>query len=121
MSNSDDNGAGTSAGTAGTKAIDYLRSVYQNPLQPDNVRMRAAAIAIEYELPRLAVTATVDGGDFAFRLDQAVERTRKVLTITPNDTANVSDTSDVSSETKRLLTNGDGHKPSVLDRRYRRW
>jgi hypothetical protein len=81
LGNSGDNGAGTSAGSAGTNAMDYLRSVYQNPLQPDNVRMRAAAIAIEYELPRLAITANVEGGDFAFRLDQAVERSRKVSPI----------------------------------------
>jgi hypothetical protein len=76
LSNSDDNGAGTTAGTAGTNAIDYLRSVYQNPLQPDNVRMRAAAIAIEYELPRLAVTATVNAGDFTDQLEKANEVAR---------------------------------------------
>ena len=119
MSNSDENGAGTSAGTAGTKAIDYLRSVYQNPLQPDNVRMRAAAIAIEYELPRLAVTATINAGDFADRLDRAVEQSRRVIDAkpitnasdnVPSDTANVSDTKEVN-----------GHKPSIPDRRYRRW
>jgi len=41
--------------------------------------MRAAAIAIEYELPRLAVTATIDGGDFADRLTRAVERSSQVM------------------------------------------
>jgi hypothetical protein len=119
LSNSDENGAGTSAGTAGTKAIDYLRSVYQNPLQPDNVRMRAAAIAIEYELPRLAVTATVSGGDFAEQLDRAVESSRKVIEAKPmieaktsSETAKVSDTPHVAS---------NGHKPTIPDRRYRRW
>ena len=116
MDNSGDNGAGTSAGTAGTKAIDYLRSVYQNPLQPDNVRMRAAAIAIEYELPRLAVTATVSGGDFADLLEQAVERSRKVIDAKPMIEASVS--SDVSSTTTGPLSNG---KPTIIDRRYRRW
>ena len=80
MGNSNENGAGTTAGTAGTNAIDYLRSVYQNPLQPDNVRMRAAAIAIEYELPRLAVTATINSGDFAVQLDRAIERSRMIET-----------------------------------------
>src|SRR5262245_58689274 len=36
--------------------------------------LRAAAIAIEYERPRLAVTAHIDGGDFAERLEKAIER-----------------------------------------------
>jgi hypothetical protein len=114
LSNSNDNGAGTSAGTAGTKAIDYLRSVYQNPLQPDNVRMRAAAIAIEYELPRLAVTATINSADFADQLDQAVERSRKVIEAKPM-IANIS--SDVPSDTPRP---SNGVKPMVTDRRFRR-
>jgi hypothetical protein len=120
LSNSKENGASTSASTASTKAIDYLRSVYQNPLQPDNVRMRAAAIAIEYELPRLAVTATIEAGDFANRLDQAVERSRKVLMIEAKPTeANASTKADIPSD--RRPSNGDGHRPSTLDRRYRRW
>jgi hypothetical protein len=115
LSNSDENGAGTSAGSAGTKAIDYLRSVYQNPLQPDNVRMRAAAIAIEYELPRFAVTATINSGDFAVRLDQAIERSRMVEA-KPIIEANTN----APSDTKRPVAS-NGHKPSVVDRRYRRW
>jgi hypothetical protein len=114
LSNSNENGAGTTAGTAGTNAIDYLRSVYQNPLQPDNVRMRAAAIAIEYELPRLAVTATVNAGDFADQLERAVERSRAVEAKPP---ANV--TANASSDTpRRSLSNG---KPTIIDRRYRSW
>ena len=118
MSNSNENGAGTSAGSAGTKAIDYLRSVYQNPLQPDNVRMRAAAIAIEYELPRLAVTATIDSADFAVRLDQAIQRSRTVIEAKPIE---ASDTANVSSDTQPVAQPSNGHKPSIPDRRYRRW
>jgi hypothetical protein len=120
LSNSDENGAGTTAGTAGTagtKAIDYLRSVYQNPLQPDNVRMRAAAIAIEYELPRLAVTANINAGDFADRLDRAVEQSRRVIEAKPITNVS-SDTANVPSETK--ATNGV-KPPMIIDRRYRRW
>jgi hypothetical protein len=91
--------------------------------------MRAAAIAIEYELPRLAVTALVNSGDFADQLDQAVERSRKVTVIEakPNTSSdNVSSEANVSSDTSNdskrpASSNGDGHKPSTLDRRYRRW
>jgi hypothetical protein len=78
--------AGTYAGTAGTgseqfdgppsrfDALGYLQSVYNNPMEPTSVRMRAASVALEFERPRLAVTALVDGGDFAERLDRALER-----------------------------------------------
>ena len=120
MSNSNENGAGTTAGTAGTHAIDYLRSVYRNPLQPDNVRMRAAAIAIEYELPRLAVTATINSGDFADQLEKAIERSRRVTPTMIEGT--VTATANVSSDTIRpVQTNGDGKPPMIVDRRYRRW
>src|SRR5215831_16913534 len=76
--------AGTDAGTAGTTsaadAHSYLKSIYNDPLQPTNVRMRAAAIAIEYERPRLAVTAVLpDDGRFAERLEKALARSGQVL------------------------------------------
>ena len=117
MGNSNENGAGTTAGTAGTDAIDYLRSVYRNPLQPDNVRMRAAAIAIEYELPRLAVTATINSGDFAVQLDRAIERSRMIET-KPMIEGTASSS---ASDTPRPVTNGGGKPPTIVDRRYRRW
>jgi hypothetical protein len=60
-------------------ALDYLRSVYRNPLEPTPVRMKAAAIAIEYERPRLAVIASIDGNDFAARLERAIARSGKVI------------------------------------------
>jgi hypothetical protein len=55
-------------------ALGYLQSVYNDPLQPTPVRMRAASVAIEYERPRLAVTAVMDTGDFAARLDRAIAK-----------------------------------------------
>ena len=55
-------------------ALEFLGSVYQNVTVPLPVRMRAAQIAVEYERPRLAVTALVDGEDFAARLERAIER-----------------------------------------------
>jgi hypothetical protein len=54
-----------------------LRSIYNDPLQPTNVRMKAATIAIEYERPRLAATAVFNAGDeFAARLDRAITASR---------------------------------------------
>ena len=54
--------------------MEYLRQVYQDPLESTHVRMKAAQIAIEYERPRLAVTGLVSGEDFADRLNRAIER-----------------------------------------------
>jgi hypothetical protein len=45
-------------------------------LESTPVRMRAAAIAIEYERPRLAVTAIIDQ-DYADRLNRAIARSGK--------------------------------------------
>jgi hypothetical protein len=53
----------------------FLRAVYQNPDVPLAVRMRAAAIAIEYERPSLKAMAMVPvGGNFAKRLEAGIER-----------------------------------------------
>src|SRR6516164_3301868 len=68
--------AGTVAGTAGTEidAYTYRRAVWNNELQPTHIRMRAAAIGIEFERPRLAMQATVTGQDFATLLDERLKR-----------------------------------------------
>ena len=78
--------------------------------------MRAAMAALQFEHPKLAVTANVESGDFAFQLDQAVERSRKVAVIEakPMIKANVS--SDVESKPTADAT----PKPMIPDRRFRR-
>jgi hypothetical protein len=56
-------------------ALAFLRAVYLNVDVPLAVRMRAAAIAIEYERPTLRAVAVMPaGGDFAKRLEACVER-----------------------------------------------
>jgi hypothetical protein len=72
--------AGTIAGTCGYQdqdALDYLRSIYQNPLESTYVRMRAAATALPFERPKLstAVQVHVDGS-FAERLERAISRSQ---------------------------------------------
>jgi hypothetical protein len=63
-------------------ALDYLRSVYRDPLQPDSVRMRAAMACLQFENPKLAVTASVsDPAFFAERLERAIRRSGISLTI----------------------------------------
>jgi hypothetical protein len=57
-------------------ALDYLQSVYNDPTKPDSYKLRAASVAIEYERPRLSMTAQIDGRTFADALDRAIERSR---------------------------------------------
>jgi hypothetical protein len=56
-------------------SLDLLQAVYRNPDVPLSVRMRAAAMAIPYEMPRLSVVASIhDPAGFAERLERAIER-----------------------------------------------
>jgi hypothetical protein len=56
-------------------ALDYLQSIYRDPLQLTSVRLRAAALAIPFESPKLAVVGHIaDDGSFAERLDRALSR-----------------------------------------------
>jgi polysaccharide pyruvyl transferase WcaK-like protein len=99
----------------GATSLTLLQAIYRSSAVALSTRMRAAIAAIQFEHPKLAVTATVEAGDFAFQLDQAVERSRKV---SPMIEANVSsDTANVPSETKRP---SNGVKPMIPDRRFRR-
>jgi hypothetical protein len=104
-------------------SLNLLQAIYRSSAILLMTRMRAAIAAIQFEHPKLAVTATVEAGDFADQLEQAVERSRKVMIeAKPIIEANV------SSETKRphvQASNGGsngGVKPMTIpDRRYRKW
>jgi hypothetical protein len=82
--------AGISAGAADiendepVRALEYLQSIYRDPLQPASVRMRAATIAVQYETPRLAVTGVLrDDSGFAAALERALLRSQKVIDLKP--------------------------------------
>jgi len=55
-------------------ALDYLQSIYKNPLQPTSLRMRAAMQALPFESPKLPATAILSDEDFAQRLERAILR-----------------------------------------------
>jgi hypothetical protein len=59
-------------------ALDLLQAVYRSLQQPLSVRMRAAAMALPFESPKLAVIATntMSGERFAELLDRAIARSK---------------------------------------------
>jgi hypothetical protein len=106
----------------GATSLKLLQAIYRSSAIPLMTRMRAAIAAIQFEHPKLAVTATVEAGDFADQLEQAIERSRRVMIEAKPIIDTSSNTADVSSNTERPhVQASNGHKPSTLDRRYRRW
>ena len=88
-------------------SLDLLRAVYRNPSIPLSVRIRAAGLAIPYELPKLQVTALVSDQSFA----ELLERRLKHLSEIENGNGKIIDRAAV--EMKPPL-------PRLADRRYRR-
>jgi hypothetical protein len=60
----------------GETPLELLQAVYRNAQQPLSARMRAAALAIPFEAPKLAVTAYVAEDNFAERLERALARSQ---------------------------------------------
>jgi hypothetical protein len=54
-------------------ALEFFQAVYRDPNQPVRDRMRAAALAIQFESPKLAVTANVET-DIGEALKRALRR-----------------------------------------------
>jgi hypothetical protein len=61
--------------------LEFLEAVYCNNELPLHTRMKAAVEALPYVHPKLAVTAVVEGKDFASLLDRAVARSKQVQAI----------------------------------------
>jgi hypothetical protein len=87
-------------------SLKFLQTIYRSPSVPLSTRMRAAIAALQFEHPKLAVMATIDGGDFGERLENAVKRSSEVIEAVP------------AIEAKP--TTDPALKPMIPDRRYRR-
>jgi len=59
--------------------LEFLEAVYSNAELPLSVRMRAAQACLPFTHPKLAVTAVVSEASFAYRLEQAIERTARAM------------------------------------------
>jgi hypothetical protein len=57
-----------------TTPLEFLQAVYRNEAVPLAVRMKAAVEALPFVHPKLAVTAVVQGEDFAALLDERLKR-----------------------------------------------
>jgi hypothetical protein len=55
-------------------SLDLLQAVYRDPAQPLSTRMRAAALAIGYEHPKLSITANNSAIGFAAKLEANMRR-----------------------------------------------
>ena len=73
---------------AGETGLALLQSIYRNPNQPLNARMRAAIEALPYENPKLSAVAHghFEGKDFATQLERAIERSKQPVPLLDSPT-----------------------------------
>lgn len=72
-------------------SLEYLQSIYRNPMEPTGVRMRAAIESLPFENPKLGAVAVthMTGNEFAKQLDAAIERSSRAKLIEHRPNENV--------------------------------
>ena len=93
-------------------SIDLLQAVYRNSSIDLSVRMRSAALAIAYELPKLQMIAQVTEHDFAVLLDRRIENMKRIENGQQTKPQQATNGGTAVEITKPL--------PRLPDRRYRR-
>lgn len=61
--------------------LDGFIAIYRNPRLPEHLRFRAMAEAAKYMHAKLSTVALVQPGDFARKLDIAIERSNRAKLI----------------------------------------
>jgi len=97
---------------ADARALDVLQAVYRSPRMPLNTRIRAAALALPFESPKLAVTAIVQDKDFASILEARIKHWRSLEQKVIEQK--------VVERPKPDPLPAPKHPPTVSDKRYRR-
>jgi hypothetical protein len=75
--------------------LDGLRAIYTNTRIPLYTRLKAMIEAAPYCHPKLSVTATIDGRDFASRLEKAIANSRRVMIEAPQERSKVDEFADL--------------------------
>ena len=96
-------------------SIDLLRAVYRNPALDLSVRMRAASMAIAYEMPKLMAVAQVSEKSFADLLDKRLQNLKRLEQINGDGGA------PKQIEARPIEVDGPrlNRRPLTNDRRYR--
>jgi hypothetical protein len=68
-------------------ALDYLRAVYKGQVPFDPSRVKAAAIAIAYERPKLSVQGSMNFRGMGDRIEQAHRKLIDVSPVAPQSAA----------------------------------
>ena len=93
-------------------SLDLLRAVYRRSDLPLTTRMRAAIAALNYELPRLQVTAQISENDIATVLDRRIKRLQEMRLLEADGANKVIEAEPVEAEPVEV-------KPPTPTSRYR--
>jgi hypothetical protein len=99
-----------SEGPAAENSLDLLQSIYRDPELPLPTRMRAATVAIAYEVPKLSVSMSVNHKGMADQIDAAHARLRLIEATSPQS----------AEVANRERTAASGERPVVSKATFRR-
>jgi hypothetical protein len=90
--------------------LDLLQSIYRDPELPLPTRMRAATVAIAYEVPKLSVSMSVNHRGMADQIDAAHSRLRLIEATSPQS----------AEVAQREQAAASGERPVVSEATFRR-